>query len=464
MTVTGPITEGTRPNAFGSPIVDLDGCGYVEEEFFFEGEASAYAPAPGTELGVDGRWQLQPSPTAPFKTRMLVLRPKDSTAFSGNVWLSWLNVSSGFEIVDAPPGNLRGGDALVYVSAQKVGLDGFAGAEANGLRGWDPERYGSLHHPGDDFSYDIYTQAVRSVGPGRDQLTVDPMGGLDVERVFATGASQSAMRLTSYLDGVQPIEQALDGALLLVSFGRAARLETPPGDEGSLQASFLHEVRIRDDLGIPVLHVSTETEAEGLYPVRQPDTDTFRTWEIAGAAHASATGGIPSEVVQVFVRDALQLPQWGEESSGDSGPQPNSLRWLPVSYAARHHLVAWATGGKQPASLPLIEFEDDPPLFCRDEHGNALGGIRMPELEVPFATYRGTVVGAGEMGSMFGSMESFPPEQLRALYPSRDAYLAAYGNAVDRAVEAGYILGIDADDVTAHATTQADALFSEVSK
>jgi Alpha/beta hydrolase domain/alpha/beta hydrolase fold len=139
-----------------------------------------------------------------------------------------------------------------------------------------------------------FTQAVRSVGPGRDEQTVDPMAGLDVERVFATGASQSAMRLTSYLDGVQPIEHTLDGVVLLVSFGRSARFETTPGDEGNLQASFLHSVRIRDDLGIPVLHVSTETEADALYPVRQPDTDTFRTWEIAGAAHASATGGIPA--------------------------------------------------------------------------------------------------------------------------------------------------------------------------
>jgi hypothetical protein len=88
----------------------------------------------------------------------------------------------------------------------------------------------------------------------------------------------------------------------------------------------------------------------------------------------------------------------------------------------------------------------------------------MPDLEVPFATYRGTVEGAGEMGSMFGSMKPLPPEQSRAPYPSRDAYLAAYGTSVDRAVDAGYILGIDADDVKAHATTQADELFSEVSE
>jgi len=163
----------------------------------------------------------------------------------------------------------------------------------------------------------------------------------------------------------------------------------------------------------------------------------------------------------VFVRDALQLPQWGEGASDAPGLPPNSLRWLPVADAARHHLVAWVTDGKPPPSLPLIEFEGEPRCIKRDEHGNALGGLRMPELEVPYATYRGTVDAAGEMGSMFGSMQPFPPEELRALYATRDDHLAAYGKAVDRCVEEGYVLEIDADDAKARATTQADALFLE---
>jgi hypothetical protein len=123
--------------------------------------------------------------------------------------------------------------------------------------------------------------------------------------------------------------------------------------------------------------------------------------------------------------------------------------------------VTWAAGGEPPPSLPLVEFEGDPPRIRRDEHGNARGGLRMPELEVPDATYRGTVDGAGETGSMFGSTKPFPPEQLRALYPSRDDYLAAYGKAVDDCVAAGYVLEVDADDVKAHATTRANEIFAE---
>lgn len=135
------------------------------------------------------------------------------------------------------------------------------------------------------------------------------------------------------------------------------------------------------------------------------------------------------------------------------------MRWLPVASAARGHLARWAAGGAAPPSLPLITIEGDPPQIQRDEHGNALGGIRMPEMDVPVATYRGTVEGADAMSSLFGSMTPFSPEELRTLNPSRDAYLDAYDQAVDRAVEAGYFDARDADGIKRAAATKADELF-----
>ena len=452
VTVTGPTTNGTRPNVFGAPALDLEQHGYVAEEFFFEGDATAYAPARGADLGADGHWDLKPSRSENYKTRMLVLRPSSAQKFSGTVWVSWLNVTSGFETVELPPSYLREGDARVYVSAQKVGLDGFAGAESNGLRAWDPVRYGSLTHPGDDFSYDIFTQAAKLVGPQRGKLSIDPLHGLAVERLLANGTSQSAFRLASYLNGVQPLEKTFEGALLLVSFGWSARFQSQPSDAGDVDASVLRSAQIRDDLGIPVLLLTTESEAESLYPVRQPDSDTFRTWEIAGGAHASGAGGIPPEAVEVFLRDGLQIPGTGAAMPGGSEQAPiNNVRWLPVLDAARQGLTTWISDGTPPPSLPLIAFAGDPPTIQRDEHGNARGGIRMPELEVPVATYRGSIEGAPRNASLFGASTPFPPEQLRALYPTRDDYLRAYDHAVDRGVTAGYFLARDAAGIKAAA-------------
>ncbi|MCK9928603.1 hypothetical protein MXD62_15720 [Frankia sp. Mgl5] len=463
-TVTGPTTNGDRPNPFSLPVFDLASYGYTAQEFILDGNATSYAPAPGTQLGTDGRWTLRPAATAPFRTRILVIRPSEPRKFSGTVWLSWLNVTAGFEIGSFTHESVRDGDATVYVSAQKVGLDGVPGAEGNGLRNWDPHRYGSLTHPGDNFSYDIFTKAALLVGRERGELPIDPMAGFDVKHVFGTGASQSGFRLTSYLNGVQPLSKALDGALLITSFGRAADFQIAAEVDDAAASLTRPPTRIRDDLGIPSILVSTETEAESIHPARQPDSATFRFWEIAGAAHAGGGSDTIGDVVKLFTRDGLTLPAAALGStSGAVGATaaPNSLNWQPVVSAASTDLVRWASGGAPPPALPRIAFAGNPPRIERDTYGNALGGIRMPELEVPVATYSGTVPGASLMDSLFGTMSPFPTTRLRTLYPDRQAYLAAYDHAVDEAVTAGYIPARDTPALKATAAANAAELFPE---
>jgi hypothetical protein len=451
--ITGPITSGSRGNAFGATVLDLAARGFIQEEYFVTGEARAYETVPGSAFGEDGRWELRSNRTAPFRTRILVTRPVDPSRFSGTVLLSWLNVSAGYEIVGASEAALRADDASVAVSAQRVGIEGQPGGEQRALRGWDPDRYGSLEHPGDDFSFDIFTQIARAVGRERGNQAIDPLGRLLVQRVIATGGSQSAIRLTSYLNGVQPQEHALDGALPSVSTGYATMFDTSalgtrgPGDIESIMATMCR-TRIRDDLSIPVLLVTTETEAEGYYPLRQPDTQRFRTWEIAGAAHSGAAG-TNDAIVKMFKRDGLPVPP-GMGAEDPSGPQPNSISYLPVMAAASAHMTRWVSGGDPPPSFELIRFTGDPPEIARDEHGNALGGLRMPELEVPVARYRGRGEG-DQMASLSGLTVPFPVEKLRQLYKDKSDYLARYEAAVGKGVEQGFFLAADAAAIVAAA-------------
>ena len=200
-TLTGPVTSGQRGRPFSLPLTDLGSVGYVAEEFFLEGTASGYEAESGTELSVDGKWRVLASRTAPFRTRMLVVRPVTMARFNGVVYVNWQNVTAGFELgtADFESEQLLDGFAWVGVSAQRVGVYGFPGSEQFALRGWDPERYGMLEHPGDDFSFDIYTQATRAIGPAI-------LGGAKAHKLVATGASQSAMRLRTYANAVQPIE------------------------------------------------------------------------------------------------------------------------------------------------------------------------------------------------------------------------------------------------------------------
>ena len=113
---------------------------------------------------------------------MLVRQPADPSKFSGNVLVEWLNVSGG---VDADPEwvslqdeIVRAGDAWVGVSAQRIGVEGgpvlvsvkgVPGADpaGKGLKKIDPARYGTLEHPGDAFSFDIFTQVARACAPVR---------------------------------------------------------------------------------------------------------------------------------------------------------------------------------------------------------------------------------------------------------------------------------------------------------
>src|SRR4029434_8170575 len=95
------------------------------------------------ELTVDGKWRVRPSRTAPFRTRVLVVRPVDMARFNGIVHVNWQNVTAGFELgtADAESEQLLDGFAWVGVSAQRVGVHGFPGSEQFAQSGWDPERF-----------------------------------------------------------------------------------------------------------------------------------------------------------------------------------------------------------------------------------------------------------------------------------------------------------------------------------
>lgn len=185
---------------------DLGQVGYTLEEFFLESTATRYESAGPARA--DGYWQVTPAGQAPFATRLVVCRPSDPGGYTGTVIVEWLNVSAGF---DAPAHWMlthrqvvRAGWAWVGVSAQRAGIEGGSIFDAAGeepdpgsrramvlpaLKESDPGRYGALHHPGDAFSFDIFSQAARAIRDG------GVLGPLPVECLLATGQSQSAIHL-----------------------------------------------------------------------------------------------------------------------------------------------------------------------------------------------------------------------------------------------------------------------------
>ena len=424
----------------------LGGTGYVEHEFVAAGTATSYrADGP---LSTDGRWTFSAATdaTADYRTRVVVRRPEHASDFSGTVVVEWLNVSGG---IDADPDYatlrediIRNGDAWVGVSAQLLGISGgpvlvsASGASAvagKGLRSIDPVRYGSLLHPGDGYSFDIFTQVARAVREGGSAL-----GDLHPDVVIAAGDSQSAFALTTYIDGVQPMTHAFDG-FFVHSRGSVALPLVGPGEFADLARGLgTGTALFRDDTDVPIIELQAESDVTGIlnsFAARQPDTERFRLWEVAGTAHADV------HLVGPF------------SASMNCGVQINNGPLHIVAKAAYRGLVNWIRTGVAPPTAPLLEVSTEgPPTVQRDADGIALGGIRTPPVDVPIDVLSGN---PGPTPSLIclllGSTTPLPADRLAELYPTVADYTTAYAASVEAAIAAGYALADDRDALAAFA-------------
>ena len=229
--ISGPIAGGSQGRPFSLPLADLATRGYVAEEYFLDGTASGYAPASDAPFTPDGRWDAVVHGTADYRTRILVVRPADPAAANGTAVVHWLNVTAGYELGTADDDELLSGFVWVGVSAQKVGIDGFPPERPRyqgrqlpqpPLKEWDAERYASLVHPGDAFSFDIFSQAGAVVRSGA------VTGDVAVDRIVATGPSQSGSRLTTYINAIHPLVPVYDAFLLTITGGLGTNLQDPP--------------------------------------------------------------------------------------------------------------------------------------------------------------------------------------------------------------------------------------------
>lgn len=410
--------------------------GWVEEELSLTGRATTYTSE--GELAADGRWALGTAFEEPFATRVVVRRPP-AEDFNGTVLVEWLNVSGGF---DAAPDYtylaeeiLRGGFAWVGVSAQYVGIEGGpvavstpaseAAGAGKGLRALDPERYGDLDHPGDAFAYDIYTQAAEAARSG--DLLGGGSGGLAPERVLAVGESPSAFMLTTYANGVQPLTDTFDGFLVHSRGGAAAPLgvfDAGIDIAGTLSGA---PTTIREDLDVPVLTLESESDVVGVLdylPARQPDSDRFRLWEVAGAAHADRFLLGP-------LADGLGCPK-----PVNDGPQHL------VAKAALRALDRWVRDGEAPPAAGRFAVTGG--AYERDSDGIVRGGIRTPLVDVPVDVLSGDPAPDGPLHCLlFGSTTPLPDGRVGERYADRAAYVAAFEQAADAAVASGFMLPED---------------------
>ena len=433
--LTGPITTGHVVEPLSALPLDLARYGYVEQEYFASGRASPFKTG---SMPSNGRWSITPTTSATYRTRILVRRPANPARFNGTVVVEWMNVSGGESAPDwdyLNPMLMRDGYAYVAVSAQSLGVDGGkailgqVAGNAGGLVAAEPARYGSLHHPGDQYALDIFAQ----IGMALREPKEVALGGLRPKHIVATGESQSAFYLTTFADAIQPRTNTFDGIFIHSRGGTGASLDgsTITTEQGP------KNLWIRTDLKVPVFMFETQTDLIelGYAPAQQPNTDKIRTWEVAGTSHADA----------YLVGSALSV--LGCTTPVNDGPQHNVVQ---AAFAAFNK---WVVDGKPPPSPARFKLASrNPPTLALDSHGNVVGGVRTPAVEVPISTLSGAAPsGTSEICSLFGSSTPFDEATLSHLYGTNKTYLAEYRASLDKAIAEGFLLGADRASLLAQA-------------
>lgn len=405
-TVTGPVrsVEGSHP--WFATEIDLARRGYVEQEFFLEGDARTYD---GSEV----------TGASPYKSRIVVRRPVSETEFSGVVVVEWLNVSSGYDVefdwFSSHEFFMRRGWAWIGVSAQAVGV--------NHLRLWDNERYGSLQ-VSDEQSADIFAQAAKALTV---RIGADPMNGLRPRMLIADGHSQSATKVADYHNNQQLSDGLFDAFMV----------------RGQIRP-------LRDDVQAKVFRLLSETDVWQVNQHRQgtvgdvqggagdydaPDSDSYRRWEVAGASHV--TWSEHRQISSLLQREGLP---WAP--SVCVKPPYSRVPFHHVQNAAYHHLEQWVSGRGSPPMAPRIHV-DESLTMPRDEHGFAIDGIRLPDVTAPTALQTGENTGAVSC-ILYGSRESFSHDELITRYPDRLAYVYQVEAAIRDSMNAGFMLPADA--------------------
>lgn len=482
LTFTGPVPVTASSKPWGSA---MDGgpreklirmYDYVEEEYFISGTAGVYGPgrqdgnaARAPELGRHGielTSRLRPlaalvRPDVPFRTRVLVLKPRDPTKFSGNVHLVPLHNLDGTTYVER--NLLRGGDVWMGLEVNggtRFGVEERPSGGVVNLRETNPERYSTLSLPaglpadwpdlqpgrlaeafkklnfmspdGETF---IFTQEIsRSYAQAPDIITntagvlrsnppVGPLTGYRVRRMYTAGRSGQTTILAPYID--------FHHDRAVTSLGHV------PFDGYMIRVGAMPASRPR---GSVLVLVQTEGEAVNLKPPLPSDSDNpkVRYYEIPGAGHGISSRPNISHRIGSVVPQGVQGIS---DIEGHTDYQPFDKINLPIVWGMWRNIYEWVDKGvPMPRAAPITRDASAPDGIARDRFGNALGGLRTPWVDVPDAVYVGQI---SKKNSLEGGMKPFARERMTELYGSDAAYRARIDARLEQMARDRWIAGED---------------------
>jgi hypothetical protein len=222
-------------------------------------------------------------------------------------------------------------------------------------------------------------------------------------------------------------------------------------------------MQVRSDLEDPVMFVNTESELAILGAARsvhlQPDSKTFRMWEMAGTSHAD----------QFLLGNSSPDPSVPAPDLGCGNPPSNDGPQRFILRASLNALALWVRRQIPPPIAPRLSVtipEAGAATIDRDPAtGIALGGIRLPAVSVPISTETGErppgALAANFFCLLFGASDAWnrdsdaydgragfdpsptPEPVLSELYPSKRVYVLRVALAALSSVARGFLRPAD---------------------
>lgn len=401
--LTGPIPITDQSQPFRALALPPLAPGYMEEEFFLS----------CTAFG------------ASYQTLLYVRRPSKPQQFSGNVVLDTTHPLGLWPLMTTT--------ASYQASAGHVSAAVVSSSLALAVvKRFNPARYASLDIPTIE---GIEREVLAQVGALlKSNLSSGPLPDLHVEKVVLGGYSNTGAVVRDFIANAHAQARLAGGEPVYDGYFPA---QTAVGSAPTPIA----------DVDVPVLEIQGEREVIETFRrgfdrlgYRRPDSASYRLYEVAGMSHVTSRPGdgfLPNPYTCVEPVPSL-FPNrhvWG-----------NALR----------NLIAWVHDGLAPPRAQRIELEADGRTVRRDQHGNAVGGVRTSYLDVPIATYGAASTNApGDPPSsrcdFYGYQVNFTHEELAQLYPNRGRYLFAVSRRLAQLVRDRWYLKRDAKELRVEA-------------
>lgn len=432
----------------------------LEEEYLVSGHVDVfrYGNPP-----VRGQLLLRDDVETAYTTRILIRRPRNPRAYHGTLVVEWLNSTAGFDSAPAWDTSAeyfsRRGIAYVGITVSPVSAAFLARGCTGSVTPPCGDRYAALSLPEPGQAYEMVSQIVTLL---RSHSPDNPLYPRFVpRRVFHVAQSQQASDITTYAREFH--FEGNDGYFLQAGLGAGKPLSTGSPNFAPDDPKGLAPV----DLPVPLVRIQTESEIVTLGGAtrRQPAEvgPYFRYYEVAGMAHVHLYKGV--EVLPGFFLEDFCLFQM---NTGADGPVFGSYVYNAV-WRNMERQVRF--GVEPPVAEPILVENGE---VVRDAFGNALGGIRLPALDVPIATYGArnvakpacdaagsppppdclpqSLVPLGNLVCLLaGTTEPFEPETLHALYPRRLNYWLRVFFDSWRLRRQGFLLPADQRQILARA-------------